>query len=75
MKNTFAHIAYVIIIASLRIGSSPGSNLVNFLIMKTMISKSAGPDEKAEARNRGASTAVIQNGLAASPEYKNAVTV
>ena len=36
---------------------------------------SAGPDENAETKKRGASTAVIQNGRAASPEYRKAVTV
>ena len=36
---------------------------------------SAGPAEKAEARNRGARIAVIQNGRAARPEYRKAVTV
>ena len=68
-----AHIAYVIISASFRIASSPGLNLVILFIMKTIIINSAGPE--AEARNLGANTAVIQKGLAARPEYKNAVTV
>jgi len=36
---------------------------------------SAGPPENADARKRGASIAVIQKGLAARPEYRNAVTV
>ena len=35
----------------------------------------AGPEENAEARKRGASTAVIQNGRAPRPEYRKAVTV
>ena len=43
--------------------------------MNTIINNNAGPDENADARNLGARIAVIQNGLAARPEYKNAVTV
>jgi hypothetical protein len=35
----------------------------------------AGPEQKAEARNRGANIEAFQNGLAASPLYINAVTV
>jgi hypothetical protein len=43
--------------------------------MKTKTSRSAGPEENADAKNLGASIAVIQKGLAANPAYKNAVTV
>ena len=35
----------------------------------------AGPDTNADARNRGASRAVFQNGRPPSPQYRNAVTV
>ena len=49
--------------------------MVTLRTMKASRISSAGPAAKAEARKRGARIAVSQNGRAARPAYRNAVTV
>ncbi len=44
------------------------------MIMSVRI-RNAGPAAKADARNRGATTAEFQKGRPPSPLYRNAVTV
>ena len=75
MKKTFTTMAYVTINPSFFSGSLPTSNLVNFRKIRQKSINSDGPTAKAEAKNRGARMAVIQNGRAARPEYRKAVTV
>ena len=67
-KKTLIDIAYVAISASFWTGSLPGSNFVIRRRTRHIRIRSAGPEEKAEARNRGARIAVSQNGRAARPE-------
>jgi hypothetical protein len=67
--------AYTTIVASFWIASQPGSNRVKRLRMRASRISRLGPDANAEARKRGAKIAVIQNGRASRPEYRNAVTV
>ncbi len=51
------------------------SNFANLLIIIHMIIRMAGPEANAEARKRGARSAVSQKGLAPRPEKIKAVTV
>src|SRR5664280_1878120 len=61
--------------ASRWIGSRPASKRVSRRRTRQKRMRSAGPAENADARKRGARIAVIQNGRAARPEKRNAVTV
>src|SRR4030042_5027133 len=62
-------------VARALIAGFPGSKSDTLRTTKASRMSSAGPAAKAEARNRGARIAVSQNGLAARPAYRNAVTV
>src|ERR1035437_7246500 len=61
------------ITASLWTATRPASERVSRHSASHSRISSAGPDAKAEARNRGARIAVCQNGRPGSPEYRNAV--
>src|ERR1035437_4430644 len=63
------------ITASLWTATRPASERVSRHSDSHSRISSAGPDAKAEARNRGARIAVCQNGRPGSPQYRNAVTV
>ena len=62
-------------IPSLRIASLPASNEVRRRSTRQSRISNAGPEAKAEAKNRGARMAVSHSERPGRPLYKKAVTV